>query len=62
LAPEGLVGIQAVATGGFDSLALTEEGDVYARGENPCGELRVGDAKDPLTPAKVRSFKPSVSR
>jgi alpha-tubulin suppressor-like RCC1 family protein len=62
LAPEGLVGIKAIAAGCFHSLALTEEGDVYPRGENPCGELRVGDAKDRLTPTKVGSCKLSLSR
>jgi alpha-tubulin suppressor-like RCC1 family protein len=32
LAPEGLVGIKAIVAGWSRSLALTEEGDVYAWG------------------------------
>jgi hypothetical protein len=53
LAPEGLVGIQAIAAGSFCSFALTEEGEVYAWGWNNFGRFGLGDEEDRLTSTKL---------
>jgi hypothetical protein len=44
---------QAIAAGGWHSLALTESGEVYAWGGNGFGQLGLGDTRNRLTPTQV---------
>src|SRR5690606_8070716 len=56
LTPEkikGLSDIQAIAAGGFYSLALTKSGDAYSFGLGKYGRLGHGDTFDRLTPEKI---------
>ena len=48
------VKVTAVAAGGFDSLALTSSGAVYAWGYNADGELGDGNKKNTDVPVKVK--------
>jgi alpha-tubulin suppressor-like RCC1 family protein len=46
-------GVAAVAGGGYHSLALTGDGDVFAWGSNDHGQLGDGTTTDRLTPVQV---------
>jgi alpha-tubulin suppressor-like RCC1 family protein len=52
----GLSGVKMIAAAGMHSLALTEDGSVYAWGDNPWGQLGDGTSNDRLAPTKIGSL------
>jgi len=50
---EGLDNVKAVAAGGYHSLVLLQNGDVYSFGENNYGQLGLGDKERRLVPEKI---------
>jgi len=50
----GLTGVQAIAGGGYHSLALKNDGTVWAWGYNGNGRLGDGTTTDKYTPVQVQ--------
>ena len=45
--------VTSVACGSHHSLVLTKEGEVYAWGQNNCGQIGTGNTTNQSTPKKV---------
>jgi RCC1 and BTB domain-containing protein len=55
------IAISAVSCGGYHSLALTKDGEVYAWGFNSCGELGTGDVISRYSPTKVTGLPDDIA-
>src|SRR5271165_152133 len=56
VAVKGLTGVKAIAAGANDSLALLNNGTVWAWGEGEAGELGNGTVKQSATPVQVKGL------
>ncbi len=59
--PNGVTGWTSIAAGGLHSLAISNDGNLYAWGYNAFGELGIGTTSEDSTPVKVSLPSGAVS-